>query len=66
MVTKQKVGNAFGDGGIIVDTYDWKCLSDDLSDLPTEGVAANDLLLVLDSDQPRRYFNGSEWAVFGG
>ena len=63
MITQQRTGVAFGDDGIIVDSYDWKCLSTD--EKPTEGVAENDLLTELDTGD-RYYFSGTEWAKFGG
>ena len=63
MVTKQRSGTAFGNNGIIVDSYDWKCLSSDSK--PTEGVAVNDLLLELDTGDGY-YFDGVAWEKIGG
>ena len=63
MITKQRTGVAFGDDGIIVDTYFWKGLSTD--EKPTEDVATNDEFHELDTDD-KYYFNGSAWAKVGG
>lgn len=62
-ITKSRIAPAFGDDGIIVDKYEWQCLSDDI--LPTDGVAVNDLCLVMDTGDIK-YFDGEEWQTVGG
>ena len=41
------------------------CTSDDLSNLPAEGVATNSLAYTLD-DKSMYYFDGTEWQTVGG
>ena len=62
-ITKTRIAPAFDDDGIIVDKYEWQCLSTDT--LPTEGVAVNDLALVQDTGVVM-YFDGSDWQPVGG
>lgn len=63
MVTKQRTATAFSEDGIIVDTYDYFCLSTD--EKPTDGVAVNSLLLELDTFK-FYFFDGEAWQEPGG
>ena len=62
-IRKRRISPAFDADDIIVDCYDWTCLSTDT--LPTEGVAVNDLALILDTGGVV-YFDGSDWPPVGG
>lgn len=62
-ITKTRIAPAFDADGIVVDKYEWQCVSDDT--LPTENVAVNDLALVQDTGDVK-YFDGTEWQTVGG
>lgn len=62
-ITKRRISPVFDADDIIVDCYEWTCLSTDT--LPTEGVAVNNLALILDTSE-LKYFDGTEWQTVGG
>ena len=61
-ITKRRISPVFDADDIIVDCYDWTCLSTDT--LPTEGVAVNDCARILDTGD-KYYFDGEVWQKAG-